>query len=105
MNDQEIDPAVYWVVDRGIKLLDQRIPNWREKIDLTTLDLASSQWCVLGQVEGHSFYEGMRLLFEDSYIEATTNEQSRLAARYGFDVDGLVLDYDSLQEVWEERLS
>jgi hypothetical protein len=105
MNDQEIDPAVYIAVDRGIKLLDESIPNWREKIDLTDLDLASASRCVLGQVsDGHSFYEGMRLLFEDSYIEATTNEQSRLAARYGFDVDGLVL-YDSLQEVWEERLS
>lgn len=104
MTDEEIDPAVYLAVDRGIRRLDERIPNWREKINLTALDLASSHWCVLGQVEGHSFYKGMELLFGDAYTKAPTYQQSRLAARYGFDVDP-VLDYDSLQEVWEERLS
>lgn len=104
MTDYEIDPAVYQAVDRGIKLLDRTIPNWREKIDLTDLDLASSQHCVLGQVEGHSFYSGMQLLFKDTYTEAPANVQSKLAARYGFDT-GYFATYDELQEVWEERLS
>lgn len=104
MTDEEIDEAVYLAVDRGIKLLDQTIPNWREKINLTDLDLMSASRCVLGQVEGRSFYKGMALLFGDVYIEATSYEQARLAALYGFDVWGLV-DYDDLQEVWEERLS
>ena len=39
--------------DHGIALLDERGPaDWRSKIDLNVLDMASSSTCVLGQLYG-----------------------------------------------------
>ena len=53
-------------VRRGAKLLDSRpeLTGWRDRIDLTTLDLGSASHCVLGQV----------------YLDAATKE----AAERGF---------------------
>lgn len=39
-------------IERGMALLDKRKPAWCKKIDLATLNLASSYRCVLGQVYG-----------------------------------------------------
>jgi len=53
-------------VDRGAELLDQEAPGWEKKIDLDTLDLASSSCCVLGQVyrvnQNPAFFRGIRKL-------------------------------------------
>ena len=40
-------------VSNGIALLDRKKPNWRDSVDLATLDMANSCDCVLGQVYGH----------------------------------------------------
>ena len=34
----------------GIALLDEKVPGWCERVDLTTLNLGSTLFCVLGQV-------------------------------------------------------
>lgn len=39
-------------VQRGVALLDQRVPDWRERIDVERLDMAVSAHCVLGQLNG-----------------------------------------------------
>ncbi len=44
-------------VERGAKLLDERVPGWFEKIDLDKLDISSGRNCALGQV----FAEPQRL--------------------------------------------
>jgi len=38
------------VLDRGIELLDQHVPEWRERIDLKTFDWHNRSTCVFGQV-------------------------------------------------------
>lgn len=55
--------------NRGAELLDEVRPGWAIEIDLTTLDMASADYCVLGQLYGE-YDDG---LFE---LELTGNEQS-----------------------------
>lgn len=37
-------------VAKGATLLDRKMPNWHQKIDLSRLDLANGEACVLGQL-------------------------------------------------------
>lgn len=37
-------------VEAGVRLLDERIPGWEDRIDLDRLELASACRCVLGQL-------------------------------------------------------
>lgn len=37
-------------VDRGVALLDQRVPDWRDRIDTTAFTVEDSCRCVLGQL-------------------------------------------------------
>lgn len=37
---------------RGVELLDEEAPGWRDKIDLPSLHLMNCNSCVLGQVFG-----------------------------------------------------
>jgi hypothetical protein len=39
-------------VAKGMKLLDENVPNWTDKIDLETLELAYCGRCVIGQLFG-----------------------------------------------------
>ena len=41
---------VYQHVDQGIAFLNERLPGWRDLIDLDILDLSETTACVLGQV-------------------------------------------------------
>lgn len=60
-------------VDRGAAFLDRRRPDWRDKVDVSTLDMSHGSWCVLGQVFG-SYSEGRVRLGINSHE----------AAGYGF---------------------
>lgn len=48
-------------IERGAKLLDERVPGWRERIDLDRLDMGNSLHCILGQCFG-SYFDGLRTL-------------------------------------------
>jgi len=49
-------------IRRGSELLDERGPkNWRQKIDPSTLDLATTDCCLLGQIYG-SYGRGVQKL-------------------------------------------
>ncbi len=48
-------------VEAGAKLLDEKVPGWREKIDLDSLDVGNHSSCILGQLYGE-YSAGMRLL-------------------------------------------
>lgn len=49
-------------VKAGAKLLDERMPDWRDKIDVRRLDMHEANDCILGQigaalpVPDHRFY-------------------------------------------------
>lgn len=85
-------------VQNGIRLLDTSGPeNWRERIDTGTLDLASLDNCILGQVFG-SYSKGMDALFNGNWLFNETN------AEYGFeapeDEDTGKRGYAALREAW-----
>ena len=39
-------------IKRGIKFLDEKVPNWRRAITPDELDLGSCELCILGQIYG-----------------------------------------------------
>ena len=38
------------VVKKGMALLDAQVPEWRDRVDLDTLDISKPYRCILGQV-------------------------------------------------------
>jgi hypothetical protein len=84
-------------VARGAALLDEKMPGWETRIDLTQLNLADSCRCVLGQLFERGdmtsgFLYGMRELGWISGIE------------HGFDRNSDSLNpgpsYEALDEAW-----
>lgn len=72
-------------VRRGIVLLNEKNPGWLDDIDIKDLDLASSCYCVLGQLY-NGFIRGAYTLFngEGNFVEY---------GRYGFEYNS---NYDYL---------
>jgi hypothetical protein len=54
-------PVIRERVAKGIALLDSRIPEWRENVDVDRLEIYSTFDCVLAQVFG-GYGEGLALL-------------------------------------------
>jgi hypothetical protein len=46
MTMDEIDAAVA----RGVESLDTHVPGWASVIDLSRFDIATYDWCVIGQI-------------------------------------------------------
>lgn len=91
------------LVDNGVHLLDEKIPNWREQIDLTTLDLADFDLCVLGQLAHHADLEPFKYgYYNAGLLMLGINETE--AKRYGFDIG--IHDsraWATLNEEWQVR--
>lgn len=64
-------------VRRGVAVLDGYEPGWRARVDVGTLDMASYQLCVLGQVFGS---------FDRAPVELLDPDDMALAASLGFDL-------------------
>jgi len=95
--DGDINPSnVSEVVYAGMKLLGRFIPNWRRLIDADTLDLASTRYCILGQVFG-SYSSGLE------YLAAMSGE-SVDEEWYGFCADEDTTSLE-LTDEWKKRLS
>jgi len=77
---------------RGIALLDAYGPaDWRERINLYTLDIQHSDVCVLGQLYG-SYSKGA------DYLGFDTED----GAKYGF---ATTFNYRMLNKRWKEELA
>jgi hypothetical protein len=81
-------------VRRGAALLDERLPGWRGRVSVSTLDLGNECKCVVGQVLG-GYVEGTDLL---------GLETNRDAARYGF-TTAARQTFDQLTAAWRKVLS
>jgi hypothetical protein len=80
-------------VKRGVALLDERLPTWRQRVNPDTLDLANGCRCIVGQVLG-DYDEGVALL----------GLSQRDAERYGFFTSGRQT-FRSLTEAWQRVIS
>lgn len=92
-------------VASGIALLDAHGPaDWRLDVDLSTLNMASTSHCVLGQVYG-SFDRG----YDDLVLEGGLD--SDLPRDHGFDAPwfltqyGMDRHYRLLTQAWRKALA
>jgi hypothetical protein len=97
-------PWPYDAVARGVALLDEKVPGWRERIKLGELALQDCRRCVLGQVYGH-FERGCLALDLDE------DENPWLVGRYGFCLPNISVDtpavsrYVVLTAAWREAIA
>lgn len=96
-------------VQRGIKMLDEVRPGWRESIDLDTLALADCEQCVLGQVFREEFddfsSDAEGFFYSDPFtygVDVLCQETYCPPSSLGF--DGRDDDMWELQAAWERAL-
>lgn len=94
-------------VKRGIKFLDENVPDWHDRVDVQKLDLGSCQECILGQLYG-SFDDGYRELglstIESAELGLDSQPVSLPVADYHF-FDGMISgEYGLLTEAWKLAL-
>ena len=81
----------------GIKFLDRKVPNWREKVSVRYLHMQYCDSCILGQIFG-SFAKGMYKL-NLSVVQAISlgfgNISGNLACHKKWSL---------LQKIWEKEL-
>ena len=92
-------------VQNGIKLLDTAMPGWREKIDISRLDLMSPNFCVLGQVMGRErcgytlAVDKLSLSIQDredaGFLRPILNEET---------VEQRMAGWEELTTAWKEAL-
>ncbi len=81
-------------VQRGIALLDRKIPDWLDKVgDLDTLDMNSCTDCLLCRVTGISEYVDARRAVGLEFNEGGS---------YGF--SGMMSECHSLTPIWREEI-
>lgn len=84
-------------VNNGVKLLDSKIPGWRDRIELGYLDMSRGENCIVGQL-----FEGK---YSHGLIELGIHNHSE---EYGFDLYGKEADkweaYEELEELWENAI-
>lgn len=84
-------PDLVGKVEKGMTLLDERVPGWDRKIDLKQLDLSDNDRCVVGQLAIKSMLNGP-LGGYDEGIE-------KVLANYTKDTqDGVFEKYDKREE-------
>lgn len=81
-------------IPEGVALLDDVVPNWASKVDLSRLSMSDYNWCVLGQVFG-DYSEGRRSLG----IPIGDGQW------YGFDQCSTDSNWEALDEAWAKVIS
>lgn len=94
-------------VDKGVALLDERVPGWRSRIDREKLNMLHLSDCVLGQLFG-GFKEGMQEFFGGNWFISDANVVHGFAAAnedYDYmDVWSIKAAYVGLTQEWLTRL-
>ena len=75
-------------IARGVKLLDAKVPGWREKIDRDQLSMGDGCNCILGQIYGH---------FDEGIDELDSEDE---AAERGFDSEHDPISWEELTREW-----
>lgn len=71
-------------VSRGIAFLDEHCPDWKNKIDLDTLDMKNCSYCVLGQVFG-DWFKGKRCLEIEDQVSVDLGFDISYSYPYNYD--------------------
>jgi hypothetical protein len=73
MTDAELRVILEPRVDKGIAFLDERMPGWRNKIDLEALSMYSGCDCIVGQLYNGEYCNGLQDLGMLSNTALTSN--------------------------------
>jgi len=95
------------MIDRvraGIKLLDEKVPGWRNRINVHTLDIKRSDNCVLGQVFG-SYHAGLTVLGISCVQSIDFGFNIPELAYQYFDIDKVRMEAMELTELWKKTLT
>ncbi len=87
-------------VQRGIKVLDQKYPDWRNSIVLDELELSHAKYCIIGQVAYHRGYNYDEVM---ERLAGTDSDVIEFAYEHGFDSE-FSDQYEKLQEEWVRAL-
>lgn len=82
-------------VDRGIALLDEKKPGWRDEVDVDRLSIINGFDCVLGQLYG-GYYTGLKIVAPADWTDDWD-------VRHGF-VGETLEDTLDLAAIWKQRL-
>jgi hypothetical protein len=92
-------------INRGVALLDQVKPDWRDHVNADELDLYDTNACILGQLFDH-YLQGLEA------VGLHTKCARALPTRYGFETSGRenfnragAYSYDELTEAWKKELA
>jgi hypothetical protein len=93
-------------VSLGASLLDQRLPGWAKRTDLTDFHIGSDVAGILGKHYG-TYHDGLLALWPNM---ATYEDRHRLGVKYGFHWDrGRSADPDAevaaLEYAWEREIA
>lgn len=101
-----MQPNFQEAISRGIAWLDEQHPGWEGKIDLRTLDLSNSCFCVLGQLE-MSYGRALARIIEAGAIgEADRFSSSIWANRRAFTfLGGLPDEWTQLTAAWKTAIT
>jgi hypothetical protein len=80
-------------VEKGAKLLDEKCPNWWNKVDISELNQGSSSTCVLGQLKG-DYVNGLDFLG----MEAGNPAREKGYSYYFYE------EVDNLNAEWKKQI-
>lgn len=87
-------------VRKGAALLDEKVPDWADRIALPDLDVSDSFNCVLAQVAGGHYVQGLTLV---ALLYLDASEYGFAAASDG--IGGADEEFARLTECWHEEIA
>jgi hypothetical protein len=86
-------------IERGMALLDEKVPGWDQRIDLRSLDVGSRMQCVVGQLFGVRDNDLLYLGYQALGVKRPR--------QYGFSLDwdlGYRATYGGLTTAWKRKI-
>ncbi len=87
-------------IRNGMALLDVKVPDWMEKIDLEKLNIGDSEYCVIGPLFGH-YLHGRQL--HSTSVLGLNLSYYWWGYRHGF--DGPYEEMESLTIAWRTAIA
>lgn len=91
-------------VSNGVSLLNEKVPNWLNRINLNVLDIYDHKNCILGQLYG-SYIEGCIQLFVDYWKKSPEDWKKSIEDRSSNGLTGNYLTCQSLTIEWVNRIT
>lgn len=104
-------PTAHELVERGARLLDEKLPGWADQIDLDTLNMREGCNCIIGQIGGRRFNLdalGWHNDVDAAHYSNLIGPMGIVGYEYGFDSsadrDDFHVFYDDLQDAWKGEI-